>query len=355
MTESRWFVHADIDSMFAQVEQLDDPTLQGRAVLVGGTGRRSVVAAASKEAKRFGVRSAMPMGMATRMLPGYVMVSPRFDRYSEVSRVVMTSFEPLADNGLVEQVSIDEAFLAVITDDPVAAASRVRDVAITASGLTISVGIANTKLASKLLSTWTKRANGPGSVGHMDGKELLDWMGEQGVRVLPGCGPVATASLGKIGIVTVADLRESQPSLVRRAIGDASSRWLLDAAHNRDTRDIELPGERKQVSQERTFAADLLSLESLHAAAEAMARQVAEHLTNKGRFARTVTVKLRTDDFEDVSRSRTLVSPTGDAERLEAMVADLVVVAWDAAGNQPIRLVGVSASNLSDVAQDTLW
>lgn len=354
-TTRRWFVHADVDSMFAQVEQLDDPRLVGRPVLVGGTGRRAVVAAASKEAKRAGVRSAMPMGMAVRMLPGHVTVAPRPERYREVSGVVMRSFEPFADGGLVEQVSIDEAYLAVVATDPVAAGTAVVEAARAASGLTVSVGVGSTKLAAKLLSTWTKSEHGPGTVGHKDGDELLAWLGSLGVRALPGCGPVATETLAKIGVVTVADLREAQPALLRRAVGEAASAWLVAAADNRDERDVEPPSERKQVSQERTFAEDLDGLEAIADVAERMARDVAGSLARKGRFARTATVKVRTDEFEDVSRSRTLASPTGDEERFVAMARELTDVAWAAAGRRPVRLVGVSASNLADVAQESLW
>ena len=340
--------------MFAQVEQLDDPRLQGRPVLVGGTGRRAVVAAASVEAKRAGVRSAMPMGMATRMLPTFVVVAPRFSRYQEVSREVMTRLVSFAVDGLVEQVSIDEAFLA-IDGDPVTTAHRIRRAVLDAVGVTISLGVADTKLAAKLLSTWTKREHGPGTVGHMAGRALLDWMGTLPVRALPGCGPVAADKLGAIGVETVADLRRTQEPLVRRALGTAAAHWLVEAAHNRDNRVVSRPGERKQVSQERTFGEDLLDLDEITAQAVAMAQEVAAALARKGRFARTGTVKLRTEDFEDVSRSRTLAVATSDAAHLAGLATDLADTAWDALANRPIRLVGFSASNLTTTVQDALW
>ncbi|MBW3659458.1 MAG: DNA polymerase IV [Actinobacteria bacterium] len=351
----RVVLHADVDSMFAQVHQRDDPTLVGQAVLVGGTGPRSVVAAASVEAKREGVRSAMPMSTAVRMLPSYVIAAPDHQRYRRAGAHVMAVLEAHADDGLVEQVSIDEAYLAVTSVDPERAAQRVVDAVVAEVGLTISVGAASTKLGAKLLSGHTKRVLGPGSVTWMDDPELLAWMATLPARALPGCGPVTAAALHDAGIETVADLRTVDRVLLRRVVGKAAGAALVAAAHNHASSTIDPPSERKQVSHERTFTSDLATAASIGDAAASAAEAVAGQLDRAGRYARTATVKLRTAGFDDRSRSRTIAAGTRDAEVLGALARELAAEAWEAAGEEPIRLVGFSASNLSDVEQPTLF
>lgn len=351
----RVVLHADVDSMFAQVHQRDDPMLVGQAVLVGGTGPRSVVAAASVEAKHEGVRSAMPMSTAVRMLPSYVIVEPDHGRYRRASAHVMAVLAASADDGLVEQVSIDEAYLAITSADPELAARRVVNAVVAEVGLTVSVGAASTKLGAKLLSGHTKSVHGPGSVTWLDDAALLAWMATLPVRALPGCGPVTAAALHDAGIETVADLRVADAVLLRRVVGRAAGSALVAAAHNRASTTIDPPSERKQVSHERTFAADLATITSIADAAASAAEAVAGQLERAGRYARTATVKLRTAGFDDRSRSRTIVAGTRDPDRLGALARDLAGEAWEAAGEEPIRLVGFSASNLSDVEQPRLF
>ncbi len=351
----RVVLHADVDSMFAQVHQRDDPTLVGQAVLVGGTGPRSVVAAASVEAKRMGVRSAMPMGRAVRMLPSYVIAKPDHERYRRASRHVMAVLATHADDGRVEQVSIDEAYLAVTGPDPEAAARAVVAAVVAEVGLTISIGAASTKLGAKLLSGHTKRANGPGSVTWLADADLLTWMAGLPVRALPGCGPVTADALAAAGFETVADLRAADPTLLRRVVGRAAAAALVAAAHNHASASIDPPSERKQVSHERTFEADLTTVDAVADAVASAAESVAAHLERSGRYARTVSVKLRTHEFEDRSRSRTLGAATRDPATLTALARDLAGEVWHIVERAPVRLVGFSASNLTDVEQPALF
>jgi DNA polymerase-4 len=352
----RAILHADVDAMFAQVHQRDDPRLIGQAVLVGGSGPRAVVAAASVEAKRQGVRSAMPMSTAIRMLQrSYVIVAPDRGAYDRASREVMAVLADHAGEGGVEQVSIDEAYLAVTDPDPEAAAQRVVDGVVARAGLTISIGAASTKLGAKLLSAWTKRERGPGSVTWMPDRELLPWMADLPVRALPGCGPVTAEALAAAGVETVADLRAADPVLLRRTVGRAAGAALVAAAHNRASATIDPPAERKQVSHERTFDTDLRAGDTIADAAAEAARSVADHLEDTAGYAHTFTVKLRTAVFVDRSRSRTLPSATGDRATIDELARTLATEAWAAVGHEPIRLVGFSASNLSDVEQPSLF
>lgn len=351
----RVVLHADVDSMFAQVHQRDDPMLVGQAVLVGGTGPRSVVAAASVEAKRMGVRSAMPMSTATRMLPSYVIAKPDHARYRRASAHVMRILAEHADDAMVEQVSIDEAFLAITSTDPEGAAWSVVDAVIARAGLTISIGVASTKLGAKLLSDHTKKVLGPGSVTWMRDAELLDWMAEQPVRVLPGCGPVTATALIAAGFETVADLRAANPRLLRRVVGQAASVALVSAAHNRASAIIDPPSERKQSSHERTFEEDLTTESAISDAVAEAAAAVVAHLEKADRYAKSFSVKLRTNDFTDRSRSRSLPSATRDADTVETIVRSLATQTWEAVERAPIRLVGVAAGSLTDVEQPPLF
>lgn len=348
--------HADVDAMFAQVHQLDDPTLVGMPVLVGGTGPRAVVAAASVEAKRLGVRSAMAMSQALRLCRNsVVVVKPDGARYRAASRTVMDALATVAHEGLVEPASIDEAYLRLQTDRPQQAAEAAVAAVRASSGLSVSVGASTTKLGAKLLSAWVKKERGPGSAAWMGDGELVGWMADLPVDVLPGCGPVTSATLAGIGVRTVADLRDADEHLVARTIGKASAGWLTAAAQNRDPRQVERPGPSKQASHERTYEADVADFSVVVADVEATARKVAAELAAAGRYARTGTVKLRTGDFQDLSRSRTLPAATDDPEVLARLARELVGQAWEALGRQPVRLVGFAASGLSEVAQPSLF
>lgn len=348
-------LHVDADAFFASVEQLDAPRLAGLPVLVGGTGGRGVVASASREAKRLGARSAMPMGAARRLCgPHHVIVSPRFARYQEVSAAMVAVFERHAE--MVEPLSIDEAWLALPPDvdpDGVAAAIR-RDVRGTV-GITVSVGAATTMVCAKMLSTWVKVERGPGSQAWLGGAAAeREWMAAQPVRSLPGVGPVTASTLADEELDTIGELAAADPARLERVLGTAAARTLQAFARNEDDRRPGPPAERKQLSTERTLANDLATTAAVVALAVELAGEVAADLRERGGGARTVTVKLRAHDFEDVSRSRTLPAPTDEPERLRAVARSLADVAHEALGGAPVRLVGVAVSGLADATQPTL-
>ena len=348
MTATRPTVlHLDADAFFASVEQLDDPRLAGRAVLVGGLGNRSVVASASREAKARGARSAMPMEQARRMVGPHVVVTPRGARYREVSREL---FGLVRDRvGEIEQVSVDEAFLHVPPGPHPArfALQLVRSIR-AAMGLTVSIGGGTTRLVAKLASTVTKRDAGPGTVLVVPPGDELDWLAPMDVGAIPGVGPRTRASLLAIGVATVADVRTVGLPLLRRELGEAAAVRLVALADNAGPWELELDREAKQTSHETTYETDRTSREEI---AEEVRRLAAATVGDLGaRVARTVTVKLRDTDFTTVTRSDTAAA-TADVAEVTERALRLAATAHDALGRRPVRLVGVALSNLSPHAQ----
>ena len=343
-------LHLDADAFFASVEQLDDPRLAGRAVLVGGLGNRAVVASASREAKARGARSAMPMEQARRMVGPHVVVTPRGHRYREVSRELFGIVAERA--GDIEQVSIDEAFLHVPAERPAPrfAVGLVREIR-RAMGLTVSIGGGTTRLVAKLASTATKRQAGPGTVLVVPSEAELDWLAPMDVGAIPGVGPRTREALVAVGVETVADLRTVGLPLLRREVGEAAATRLVALASNEGPWQLELDREAKQVSHETTYETDRATAAEV---ADEVRRLAASTVGELGaRVARTVTVKLRDTDFTTVTRSDTAVA-TADVDVVTDRALRLATTARDALGGRPVRLVGVALSNFSPHAQLSL-
>jgi len=339
-------LHCDLDAFFASVEQLHDPALVGRPVIVGGLGGRGVVAAASYEARRFGVHSAMPMHRARRLCPDGVFLAPRFDAYQAASRAVMAilhSYTPL-----VEPISLDEAFLDVSgarrrcgPGREIAAAirTRVRD----ETGLTVSVGVAGTKFLAKLASDHCK----PDGLLVIEPGEELAFLHPLPVRSLWGVGPQTHKRLAALGVRTVGDLAAlGEPTLVA-ALGDARGRHLHALAHNVDDRAVEPARAVKSVGHEETFPVDHTDPEVLRREVAHLADRTASRLRASGHRGRTVQLKVRYSDFRTITRSRTLRAPTDLAGEIAATARALL----DAVEVGPgIRLLGVSVQQLVEDA-----
>jgi DNA polymerase IV len=340
-------LHVDLDAFYASVEQLEDPTLVGKPVIVGGLGRRGVVAAASYEARRFGVFSAIPMARARRACPDGVFLAPRFDLYSEKSREVMRilrSFTPL-----VEPVASDEAFLDVsgaarhhgtATECAVAIRGRVR----AETGLTASVGVAITKLLAKLASDLAK----PDGLLEVEPGSELAFLHPLPVERLWGVGPATRKRLGGLGVVTIGDLARLPEATVRSTIGGAHGRQLYALAWNRDDRAVEPARVPKSIGQEETFPTDLTDAQLLEREIVRLADGVASRLRAAGRVGRTVQLKVRYATFRTITRSRTLREPTD-------LAGDIAGAAHALLGDVPnidagIRLIGVSVQQLSPPA-----
>jgi DNA polymerase IV len=345
-------LHVDLDAFFAAVEQLEDPRLRGRPVIVGGLGPRGVVAAASYEARRFGVFSATPMARARRACPEGVFLTPRFDVYSAKSREVMAILESVTP--LVEPISMDEAFLDVAgarrlsgTGPEIAATirRRVRD----ETGLTASVGVASTKMLAKIASDDAKP---DGLLVVASGGELA-YLHPLPVERLWGVGPATRKRLARYGVRTVGELAALPEATVVSALGSAQGHHLHELAWNRDARGVEPGRAVKSVGHEETFPTDVLDRAVLEQEIVRLSDKVAGRLRQAGRTARTVQLKVRYADFSTITRSRTLAEPT-DLARDLARIATVLLDAVDL--GEGVRLLGVSAQQLdaADAVQGAL-
>lgn len=351
---TRTIIHADLDAFYASVEQLDRPELRGRAVVVGGSAEgRGVVAAASYEARKFGVRSAMPMSRALRLCPDAVRVSPRFGRYAEKSREVMAIFRALTP--LVEPLSLDEAFLDVsgwVADGAPAeqiARELKREVRDT-TGLTLSIGAGSNKSVAKIASDLEK-PDGLVVVPH--GTEAA-FLAPMPIRVLWGVGPKTEQVLARAGIRTVGDLARRGEKDAERLLGSHGV-FLRELALGIDERGVETERERKSVGAETTFAQDLPDGPELRAELRRIGTEVGERLKRAHARGSTITLKLRYSYFKTVTRQASLKSPTDDATAIIATaerLLDSIVEEGDR-----YRLLGIQVSRLVDEfgVQGVLW
>ncbi len=346
VTPVRKIIHVDMDAFYASVEQRDDPTLRGRPVAVGGSNARGVVAAASYEARAFGVRSAMASVTALRRCPELVFVKPRFDVYRAVSNQIRAIFADYTD--LIEPLSLDEAYLDV-TDDrrgigsATAIATEIRTRIREATGLTASAGVSYNKFIAKLASDQNK----------LDGMCVIrPAQGPAFVAALPvkrfhGVGPVTAARMERLGIVTGADLREYGLDALIREFG-SSAAYFHHAAHGHDDRPVRPDRPTKSIGAERTFERDLTDHAELMAALEPVIDAAWARIERSGASGRTLTLKVKYADFTIVTRAQTAAAPfaTRDAiaETGQAILGRLLPVEIG------MRLLGLTLSGFHSVA-----
>jgi DNA polymerase-4 len=344
--------HVDLDAFFASVEILDDPSLLGKAVAVGGGGERGVVASASYEARRYGVRSAMPSVIARRLCPDLIILPGRFDRYEEYSRRFHAIIRDLTPE--YEPVGLDEVFadlrsLRRLQVDPIEASRELRQRVADELSLRCGVGIGRNKLFAKLASRRAKPrvengqlVEGPGVLWVSPALEA-QWLNELEVRALWGVGPATAAKLDQLGLRYVRDLaRVSEADLVHR-FGTALGTMLAAYAQGEDPRGVVSDRVNKSVGHEETFASSLSSRDELNAVVERHADVVARALRAQGLVARTVTLIVRFDDLTSVSRSQTLAFGLDDEGAVSA-VAQALLTTVTLAG--AVRLLGIHASSL---------
>ncbi|WP_312597170.1 DNA polymerase IV [Brevundimonas sp.] len=338
----RKIVHVDMDAFFASVEQRDDPALRGRPVAVGHAAARGVVAAASYEARRFGVRSAMPSTTALRKCPDLVFAPPRFEVYRAVSAQIHAIFADYTD--LIEPLSLDEAYLDVTADrrglgTASATAQAIRRRILEETGLTASAGISYNKFLAKLASDQNK-PNGQFVVAPGRGEAFVETLP---VRRFHGVGPVTAAKMERLGLRTGADLRRQSLAFLQHHFGK-SGPWYYAIARGEDDRPVNPDRTRKSSGSEATFASDLTEPEAIEAGVAAMADEVWTWCETAGRRGRTVTVKVKWADFQQSTRSRSLSEPVASREALRDVSRLLVRSLYPPA--RGVRLVGVSLSNL---------
>jgi DNA polymerase-4 len=345
----RKIVHIDMDAFYASVEQRDDPRLRGKPVVVAWKGSRSVVCAASYEARKFGVRSAMPAMRAERLCPDAIFVPPDFIRYKAVSRAAREIFQRHTD--LVEPLSLDEAYLDVTenkTGLPTATrvARTVRQQIREELHLTASAGVAPNKFLAKIASDWKK----PDGLYVIQPEEIETFLTRLPVGRIPGVGKVTEKRLEEIGIKTVGDLRRLESAMLEDRFGRYGIR-LYELARGVDHSRVVADRPTKSISAEDTFEKDILLDET-----EAMIRRLAEKVWSASRketrIARTVVLKLKTSKFNIVTRSHTAVSAPSSCEELTSIALSLRERVKPSA-DQRYRLVGVGLSNFRE-ADETL-
>lgn len=347
-TVERTILHVDMDAFYASVEQRDDAALRGKPVAVGGRPEaRGVVAAASYEARAFGVRSAMPMARAVRLCPDLVIVHPDFERYRQVSNQVMDILRSCTP--LVEPLSLDEAYLDVTENawgEPLASvvAKRLKFEIHQATGLTASAGVAPNKFLAKIASGYRK----PDGLTVISPDRVESFLQELPVEALWGVGPVTARKLREIGITRLVEVRSADPQRLQHAVGSLSD-WLVQLSHGDDPRPVEPDRAAKSSSTENTYAEDLTDIAAIRDELDRMARENAEWLARRQLAARTVTIKVRYADFTTVTRSHTLSLPTADADVISSWAKDLL--ARTDAGRRPVRLLGVRVQGLVEQAR----
>jgi len=341
----RRILHVDMDAFYASVEQRDRPDLRGRPVVVGGDPNgRGVVCAASYEARAFGVRSALPMARAVRLCPHLVIVRPDFAKYRAISQGIFALYREVTP--LVEPLSLDEAYLDVTENslgEPLAmrVARYLKDAIRERTGLTASAGVAPNKFLAKIASGWKK----PDGLTVIAPERVEAFLQQLPVDALWGVGPVTASRLEAIGVTRLVQVRTIDRERLAQAVGSHAD-WLVQLANGVDPREVHPHRESKSSGMERTFAHDLTNRDEMVAHLVRMAEAGAAWLETHAMFARTVTLKVRYDDFTTVTRSHSRPEATRDAADLSQRAVALLD--RTAAGARPVRLLGVSVHNLVD-------
>ncbi|MDQ1598046.1 MAG: polymerase, partial [Microbacteriaceae bacterium] len=346
-------LHVDLDAFFASVELLDRPELAHLPVVVAGKSLRSVVTAANYPARRFGVRSAIPLSQALRMCPKAIVLEPHFEKYRHYSAKVMGIFDEITP--LVERLGIDEAFLDVagatgLLGSPAEIAALIRARVFAETRLTCSVGAASTKFVAKLASGRAK----PDGVLVVPAEQTLSFLHPLPVGALWGVGAVTEEALIRRGLHTIGDIASTPVAALQRAVGEASGRKLHELANGIDPRNVTTAAVEKSVGHEVTFEVDTVNGDELRRELLRQANAVAVRLRAAGWVGRTVVLKLRFADFSTITRSRTLAESTDVGRRIfeeaRAILDGLEV-------RRPVRLIGVRMEQLteSDGQQLGLW
>ncbi|MQA65210.1 MAG: DNA polymerase IV [Alphaproteobacteria bacterium] len=345
----RKIIHIDMDAFYASVEQRDNPELRGRPVAVGHGAQRGVVAAASYEARAFGVRSAMPSTTALRRCPELIFVPPRFAVYRAISRHIHGIFAEYT--ALIEPLALDEAYLDVTENRrglPTAWAtakeirSRIRE----ATGLTASAGISYNKFLAKLASD-ERKPNGQFAVTP---ETALDFIAALPVARFHGVGPVTAAKMDRLGIRTGSDLRAKPLAFLQQHFGKAAA-WYLGIANGEDDRPVVSNRQRKSSGSETTFRRDLTTSAEIEAGVTAMADKVWAWCEMARAYGRTITVKVKYTDFHQITRSHSFSSVVADRDLLRGASVELVRKLLPVA--KGVRLLGVTISNFSQGRDDT--
>ncbi len=339
-------LHVDMDAFYASVAELDHPEYKGKALVVGA-GTRGVVLSANYEARKFGIRAAMPVGRAKRMAPHAIFIAPEHHRYSEISERVMAIFQSYTP--LVEPISLDEAFLDVTGSQKLFGsgreiATKIRAQVEKEEGITCSVGIAQSKFIAKLASQHCK----PNGMLEIKPDRILEFLHPLPVRAIWGVGPKTAESLERLGLHTVADIAHTPRATLVRALGDATGESLYELAWGRDYRNV-IPDEpEKSIGNEETFSEDLDNPEEILREFLRMTEKATARLRERSLFAKTISIKIKFADFSSLTRAKTVPIAIDNTHDTYEIVKSLYLALKNEGAR--IRLVGVSLSNLQEGA-----
>jgi DNA polymerase-4 len=350
---NRCIAHVDMDAFYASVEQRDRPELQGVPVLVGGSGARGVVAAASYEARRFGIRSAMPSTEARRRCPDAVFLSPRMARYKDISKQIFVVFREFTPE--VEGLSLDEAYLDLTATlgmfrSVAALAGRIKDRIREETGLTASVGVGPNKLVAKIASDLDK----PDGLCVLFGDCITRTLDPLPVRSIGGIGPRTAERLARHGIRSVRELRLAGDGVLAAVFGRYATR-MRDKARGEDSRPVCSDLADHSISAEETFDEDVADRSSLRRRLGQLAERVAERVRGRQLQGAVVSIKIRKSDFETCTRQRRISPPTADAATLARVACELLDHWMDRNEGARLRLLGVGLSGLSAATQLALF
>ena len=346
-TRVQWrqkIIHVDMDAFFASIEQRDNPDLKGKPVVVGGNPfGRGVVSTCSYEARRFGIRSAMPAAQARKLCPSAIFVRPHFEKYAEASKTVMAILRQHTD--LVEPVSLDEAYLDVTQhkfkmDDPATIAGMIKQNIHAVTKLTASAGVAPNMFLAKIASDYQK----PDGLTVVSPNGIENFLRDLPVRKIPGVGPVTEEHLHKLKLFTCSDLIRAGDSFLYQHLGKQGL-FLFERALGRDDRQVETEWESKQLSTEETFERDVLDKKILKGKLNEYAQYLFLNLKEDGRSGRTIVLKVKYHDFELITRSLTLKQSPKDADKIFHVASQLLDYKT-LAGKKPVRLIGLGIAGL---------
>ena len=339
-------LHVDMDAFYASVAELDHPEYKGKALVVGA-GARGVVLSANYEARKFGIRAAMPVGRAKRMAPHAIFIAPEHHRYSEISERVMAIFHSYTP--LVEPISLDEAFLDVTGSQKLFGtgreiAAKIRKQVEKEEGITCSVGLAQSKFIAKLASQHCK----PNGMLEIKSDRILEFLHPLPVRAIWGVGPKTAESLERLGLHTVSDIAHTPRATLIRALGESTGASLYELAWGRDYRDV-IPDEpEKSIGNEETFSEDLDNPEEILREFLRMTEKATARLRERSLFAKTISIKIKFADFSSLTRSKTVPIAIDNTHDTYEVVKALYLALRNEGAR--IRLVGVSFSQLQEGA-----
>lgn len=338
-------IHLDMDAFYPSVEVLDNPQLKGKPVIVGGSRQRGVVSSASYEARKFGVHSAQPMATAMRLCPHGIVLPVRMARYKEVSGQVFEIFHLFTP--LVEPLSIDEAFLDVtgstrLLGSPIEIAKKIKQMVVEKTGLTISAGVAPSKFVAKIASDMEK----PDGLTVVPADKIREFLDPLPIKKMWGVGKVTQEALTRLSIHTFKGLRQMPVEVLEKKFGKHGIH-MHQLSLGIDDRDVVTAHEVKSIGHEITYSKDILDLELAKRELLSLANQVARRMRREGVEGKTITLKVKYNDFVRITRSVTLHKYTNDSAEIYSNICSLLEKT--AVGKRPVRLLGISLSNLADI------